>query len=264
MVQSHGQPGSAHRPSDPPHSSGNLSAQQFEEVIRRAVELQADRSSRLDEGLSEEEVVRVGQELGLAPATVRRAMAEVRSGLAVEEGLLVTLAGPRTVHASRMVHRPAARVAADLEHYLREREFMLAERRFQDRTRFVRDSSFGAGLARLARGLARAPHRPVDVKQLDVSISAVDADSCLLELSVDLAGTRGGLAGGVIGGSGGAATAWAAAAWATALPDPLMLLGVPVLAGAWIGTRAIFSKVRRSVQEKLESLLDQVEHDKLS
>lgn len=140
---------------------------------------------------------------------------------------------------------------------------MLAERRFQDRTRFVRDSSFGAGLARLARGLDRSPQRPIDVNQLDVAISAVDADSCLLELSVDMAGTRGGLVGGVIGTSGGAAAAWAAAAWVTALPDALMLLGVPVLAGAWLGTRGIFGTVRRSVQEKIESLLDQVEHDKL-
>ena len=263
MVQSHDQSSLARRPSNLPLSSRNLSSQEFEEVIRRAVELQADSSARVEEGLSDAEVVRIGQELGLDPATIRRAMAEVRGRLAKEKGLLVTLAGPRTVHASRMVNRPAARVAADLERHLREREFMLAQRRFHDYTRFVRDSSFGAGLARFARGLAGSPHRPVDVKQLDVAISAVDADSCLLVLSVDLAGTRGGLVGGVIGGSSGATAAWAAAAWATALPDPLMLLGVPLLAGAWVGTRAIFSTVRRSVQEKLESLLDQVEHDKL-
>ena len=264
MAQSHDRPRLARRPSCLPLSSHNLSAQELEAVIRRGVELRADSSARLEEGVSEAEVVRIGQELGLDPATVRQAMAEVRGRLAVEKGLLVTLAGPRTVHVSRIVNRPAARVAADLERYLREAEFMLAQRRFQDRTRFVRDSSFAASLARFARGFVRSPHRPVDLKQLDVFISSVDADSCLLQLSVDLAGTRGGLVGGVMGGSGGAVAAWAAAAWATALPDPLMLLGVPLLAGAWVGTRAIFSTVRRSVQEKIESLLDQVEHDKLS
>ncbi len=263
MVQSHDQPSLARRPSLP-LSSCNLATQELEEVIRRAGELQADSSARLEEGLSEAEVVRIGRELGLDPATVRRAMAEVRGRLPAETGLLVTLAGPRTVHASRMVNRPAARVAAELERYLHAREFMLVERRFEDRTRFVRDSSVGANLARFARGFFRPPLRPVDVKRLDVSISVVDADTCLLELSVDLAGTRGGLVGGVIGGSGGATAAWAAVTWATALPDPLMLLGVPLLAGAWFGTRAIFRTVRSSVQEKMESLLDQVEHDKLS
>ncbi len=266
MVQSHDQSRLVRRPSNPPLSSRNLSGQELEEVIRRAAELQADRSARIEEGLSEAEVVRIGRELGLDPATVRRAMAEVRGGPPAEKekGLLVTLAGPRTVHASRMVNRPAARVAAELERYLHAREFMLVERRFEDRTRFVRDSSVGANLARFARGFFRPPLRPVDVKRLDVSISVVDADTCLLELSVDLAGTRGGLVGGVIGGSGGATAAWAAVTWATALPDPLMLLGVPLLAGAWFGTRAIFRTVRSSVQEKMESLLDQVEHDKLS
>jgi hypothetical protein len=264
MVQSHDQSSLARRPSNLPLSSRNLSTRELEEVIRRAAELQAESSARLEEGLSEAGVLRIGRELGLDPATVRRAMAEVRGRQAVEKGVLVTLAGPRTVRASRLVNRPAARVAADLELYLRESEFMLAQRRLSDRTRFVRDSSFGAGLARFARGLARSPHPPVDLKQIDVSISPVDADSCLLELSADLAGTRGGLVGGVIGGTGGAAAAWATVAWATALPDPLMLLGVPVLAGAWFGTRAIFSTVRKSVQEKIESLLDRVEHDKLS
>lgn len=265
-MQSHDQSRLARRSSNLPPSSRRLSTPELEAVIRRAAELQADSSALLEEGLSEAEVVRIGRELGLDPATVRRAIAEVRGGAAVETGLLVTLAGPRTVRASRIVSRPAARVAADLETYLRAREFMLAQRRFQDRTRFVRDSSFGANLARFARGFGfgRPGHRPIDVKQIDVSISAVDAQSCLLELSVDLAGTRGGLVGGVLGTSGGATAAWTAVAWSTALPDPLVLVGVPLLAGAWLGTRAIFSTVRRSVQEKMESLLDQVEHDTLS
>lgn len=264
MVLRHEQPGLARRPSNVPVSSRKLATRELDEVIRRAAELHADSSTRLEGGLSEAEVLSIGRELGLDPATVRRAMAEVRGRPPAEKGLLVMLAGPRAVHASRVVSRPAARVAADLELYLRKREFMVAQRRFRDRTRFVRDSSVGANLARFARGFLRPPNTPVDVKQLDISVSEVGADSCLVELSVDLAGTRGGLVGGVIGGGGGAAAAWAAAAWATALPDPLMLLGVPVLAGAWLGTRAIFSTVTRSVQEKMESLLDHVEHDKLS
>ena len=106
MVQSHDQSSLARRPSNLPISSRNLSTQEFEEVIRRAVELQADSSARVEEGLSEADVVRIGRELGLDPTTIRRAMAEVRGRLAKEKGLLVTLAGPRTVHASRMVEPP--------------------------------------------------------------------------------------------------------------------------------------------------------------
>jgi hypothetical protein len=263
MVHSHDQRALARRSPSLPLSSRNLTTTEFEAVIRRAAELQGDNTTRLEEGVPESEVVRIGQELGLEPATIRRAMAEMRGSQAVEDGLLVSLAGPRNVLASRIVNRPAADVADDLEIYLCESEFMLPQRRFADRTRFVRDSSFAAGLARFARGFVRSPRRLVDLKQLDISISAVDADSCVVTLSANLAGTRGGLVGGVIGGSGGATAAWAAVAWATPLPDPLMLLGVPVLAGAWLGTRAIFHTVRRSVQERIESLLDEIEHDTL-
>lgn len=246
-----------------PATSRNLTTQELEAVIRRAVELQASSSARSDEGISETEVVRIGQELGLEPATVRRAMAEVRARPAEEGGALVTLAGPGTVRANRVLRRPAAGIGLLLDRHLRETEFMVPQRRFPDRTRYVRDSSMAAGLARFARGFSRS-QRPLDLKQLDVAVSAIDAETCLLEVSVDLAGTRGGLVAGVLGSSGGLAAGWAATVWATAVADPLMLLGVPVVAGAWYGTRAIYETIRRSVQDKLESLLDRVEHNELS
>ncbi len=245
-----------------PATAPNLTTHELEAVIRRAVELQAGQSNRADEGVSHAEVVRIGQELGLEPAAVRRAIAEVRGRPAAEAGALVGLAGPRTVQASRVLRRPAAGVGLLLDRHLREKEFMVAQRRFADRTHYVRDSSMAAGLARFARGLSRA-HRPLDLKQLDVAVFAIDAESCLLEVTVDLGGTRGGLIAGVLGGSGGLSAAWATIAWATAVADPLMLLGIPVLGGAWLATRAIYGTVRNSVQEKLESLLDRVEHNEL-
>ena len=54
MVQSHDQSSLARRPSNLPLSSRNLSTQELEEVIRRAAELQADSSARLEAGLSGE------------------------------------------------------------------------------------------------------------------------------------------------------------------------------------------------------------------
>ena len=119
-----------------------------------------------------------------------------------------------------------------------------------------------SALARMTRGLSRSS-QPLKLKQLDVAISPVDPGSCLVELAVDLGTTRGGLLAGVFGGSGVLAAGWTATVWATAIADPLMLVGVPVVAGAWVGTRAIFRAVRRSNEEKLELLLDKLEHDEL-
>ena len=246
-----------------PVTSRNFTTQELEAVIRRALELQAGSAARTEDALSDVDVVRIGQELGLEPATVRRAMAEVSHRPVEEQGMLVTVVGARTVRASRVLRRPAASIGLLLERYLRESELMVAQRRFPDRTRYVRDSSLAAGWARFTRGFSRS-HQPLNLNQLDVAVSALDADSCLLEISVDMATMRGGLLAGVLGSSTVASAGWVAAVWATAIADPLMLLGIPVVAGSWFGMRAIYKTIGRSIQEKLESLLDRVEHNELA
>ena len=96
-----------------------------------------------------------------------------------------------------------------------------------------------------------------------MAVSPVDADSCLVEVSIDLAGARAGHAAGALGGGGALGAGLAVTVWATPVADPLMLLGIPVFAGAWYGMRAIYGAVRASAQEKLESFLDRVEHGEL-
>ena len=246
----------------PVPATRNFTTQELEAVMRRALELQALSAPGSDDGVSEIDVVRIGQELGLDPGTMRRAMAEVRSVPPEERSALVSIAGASTVRAARVLRRPAASTGLLIERYLRESELMVPQRRFTDRTRYLRDSSLAAGFTRFARGFSRA-HQPLNVHQLDVAVSALDADSCLLELSVDMSGARAGLVGGMLGGSGGLAAAWAAVVWATPVVDPLMLLGIPLVAGSWVGLRAIYGGMRKSLQDKLESLLDRVEHNEL-
>jgi hypothetical protein len=240
----------------------SLTTTELEAVIRRAIELQASHPTRGDDGVSEADVVRIGQELGLEPAAVRRAMAEVRGRPPEERGALDGFVGAAIVRASRVVQRPALEVAKVLDRHLRDVELMVPQRRFGDRTVYVRDSSISAGLARFTRGFARA-QQPLNLKQLDVAVSAIDAGSCLVEASVNLNAVRGGLFAGVFGSSGVLATGWATAVWATAVADPLMLLGLPVLLGGWAGTRAIYSQITRNNRDRLELLLDRLEHNSI-
>jgi hypothetical protein len=239
-----------------------LSTEQLEAVIRRAVELQSEGAGRSEEGVSEAEAVRIGRELGLDPSAVRRAVAEVRARPPEERGALAAAMGPAVARASRLIRRPAGDTAEQLERYLQDTEVMVTQRRFPDRTRYVRDSGFAAGMTRLARDLSRGP-KALDLKQVDVTVSAVDEESCMVEVSSDLAGARAGHAGGAVAIGGSLATGLSVSIWATPVADPLMLLGIPVLAGAWAGMRAIFGAVRRSAEEKLETLLDRVEHEDL-
>lgn len=253
----------ARRPPATPADTGRITTSELEAVIRRASELQAGTSARTEEGVSETDVVRIGLELGLAPTAVRRAIAEVRNTPAAEGGALTAMVGERVVRASRVLQQPATAVAPTLDRYLREKEYMVAQRRFGHRTRYARNPSVAAGIARFASGFSRA-HPPLDMKELDVAVSAINGASCLVEVSVDMGGTRGGVVAGVLGSGSALAAGWGVAVWATPIADILMLLALPVVGGAWIGMRAIYGSVTGGVSEKLESLLDRLEHGELS
>jgi hypothetical protein len=252
--------------SPPPGGGSNLPArrltsQELEAVIRRAVELQAA-SGASDEGIAEAEVVRIGQELGLDPAHVRRAVADVRSRPPAEQGAMASVMGPGRVRAARTVRRPAAEVGRLLEQYLVRCEYMHVQRRFPDRTRYVRDSSIAAGFGRLARQFGTRDPR-LELKEVDVAVSAVDAGTALVEVSLDLTSERAGyFAGGVAAGTVTSVPP-VVFSLATAAPDLLALTAVPLF-GAWLlGMRAGYRYSAKQGHEKLESFLDRLEHGEL-
>lgn len=247
---------------NPPGGSGlparRLSSQELEAVIRRAVELQSVGEVG-DDGVSEVEVLRIGKELGLTPELVRRAIADVRSQPVEEHGFLAGLMGAGRVRAVRTLRRPAAQLGLFLEEYLGRCEFMVVQRRFPDRTRYVRGTGVAAVLGRAASKMG-ARQAALDLQQLDVGVSMVDEGSALVELSVDLSTVRTGLAtGGLVGGTG-AGTGVALSIWAAHLATPLALVGVPVLAGIVLGSRLIYGSVASRTEEKLQGFLDRLEH----
>lgn len=238
-----------------------LTSQELEAVIRRAMELQTA-DGRADEGIPEAEVVRIGHELGLEPAHVRRAITDVRSLPPDEQGLVANMMGPGRVRAARTIRGSANEVRRQVEEYLIRCEYMMVQRRFPDRTRYLRDSSIAAGFGRMARQFgAREPR--LDIKGVDVAVIAVEDETALVELSVDLSGDRTGfVAGGAVAGTMMSIPP-AVFALFTAAPDLLALLGIPVF-GAWmLGMRAGYRYTTRQTQEKLESFLDRLEHGEL-
>lgn len=254
--------------SDAPTPGGNLPARrlsthELEAVIRRAVELQAARDGEgADDGITESEAIGIGRELGLAPEVVRRAIADVRSRPVEERGVLAGVMGPGVVRAVRSIRRPAAPLGLFLEEYLLRCEYMAVQRRLPDRTRYVRATGVAAAFGR-AFGRMGVRYPALDLQQLDVAVSAVDGETALVELTVDMGTARAGLAaGGVLGGSGAGAAAGVSAWVATAAPE-LALVGVPVLLAMGLGTRFLYRYVLSSTQEKLESFLDRLEHGEL-
>lgn len=250
-------------PSHPPGSgppARRVSSTELEAVIRRATELQFARGD-IDDGLPEAEVMRIGKELGLEPAHVRRAIAEVRGVPVAESGMLARVMGPETIRASRVVRRPAAELGMRIEEYLVSCEFMVVERRFPDRTRYARGTGVAASVGR-AMGKLGSKHAALDLAHLDVHVSPMDEDSALVELSVPMGTTRGGLAAGGVLGGGGAGAALGTVL-AIAGPDPFALVGFPVLGLSVLAARAIYRSVSGGVSDRIEAFLDRVEHGEL-
>lgn len=241
--------------------SRRLTSQELEAVIRRAVEIQTAAGTP-DEGIPEAEVLRIGQELGIDAVTVRRAITDVRGQPVAETGMLAKTMGPGTIRAARTIRRNAAATGLLLEEYLLKCEFMVVQRRFPDRTRYIRGTGFGAAIGRGMRKFGQS-HAAMDLPHLEVAVSAIDDDTCVVELTVNTAGVRAGMAAGAAAVGGSAAAGITVAVLATPIVDPLALLALPTLLGSWLGMRGIYGAVRHSHQDKLESFLDRLEHNEL-
>jgi hypothetical protein len=250
------------KPKGSPPPSARLTNEQFEMVIRRAVELQARSADETGaEGVTEEEALRIGRELGLSRTYVGQALAEVQSGAVPEEGLAARIMGGSRHSASRVVTGEAPQVAMALEKYLVEREYLVVQRRYRDRTAFVRASGVVAAVARTTTGIFRRSPL-LEVESLDVSVRALEPGYVAVLLATDLKGERtgyllgGSALGGVMGGVG-AVTLGIAVAPAAAL------IGLPILAAGIGGMRYAYRESVKKVQVQLESLLDRLEHGEL-
>jgi hypothetical protein len=89
-----------------------LSSAEVEEVLRRAVEIhnRDDRSGEVDASFTEDDVERIGGEIGVAPAAIRTALVQVRREALMKPtekpGPIDRTFGPRSIIATRAVPGP--------------------------------------------------------------------------------------------------------------------------------------------------------------
>ena len=83
--------------------SRSLTRKEFDEVIRRAAEIAVSEPDGGDSGLTESELFRIAQDVGLDQRHVRKALAEVRSSPPTARGLVIQLYGPNFVARFRQL-----------------------------------------------------------------------------------------------------------------------------------------------------------------
>lgn len=246
----------------PPPEARRVSNEQFELVIRRAAELQAEADEGVAEGLSEEEVLRIGRELGLTGANLQRALAEVRRKTTAPTGALDRYMGAAEATAGRTIPMEPDRARALLEGHLVQREFYEVQRRFPDRLLLVEASGVGAAIGRAASQLFQRLPR-LRVPNLEVAVRPLEEGYCYVTLTTTFAAQRVNYAaGGVIGG--GLMGTGAGAVLAIAIAPPAAIVGLPILGIAALGARWSYRHELERAQEQLEGLLDRLEHGEIT
>ena len=246
-----------------------LDRQALERVLARAAELQG--ASALPESsdlISERQLLDIGNEVGLSPATINQALAEERTRITVpeERGLVAQIAGAGFATATRTVPGNPRDILATIDAWMLRDECLQVQRRFADRITWEPQRGLFGKLRRTVNVSGRGFYL-MDASQVSATVLSVDSSRVVVRLDADIHASRAKRVG--IGGFLGAMGAAASGVVGLGLIDahlPLVIAaGAAVLPFAG-GTFAAYRVARThrgvlsSVQLALEQILDRLEH----
>src|SRR5260370_7967173 len=112
-----------------------ISREALERIIQRAAELQAAERD-IGDGLTEQELLALGQDVGIPAPYLKRALLaeQTRSAVAEARGVVAWLAGPAHLAAERVVAGDAGAVDRALTAWMEREESLQGKRRHSDRT----------------------------------------------------------------------------------------------------------------------------------
>ena len=246
-----------------------LDRQALERVLARAAELQgAGALPDSSDLISESQLLEIGSEVGLNPATINQALAEERTRINVpeERGLVAQIAGAGFATATRTVPGTSREVLAAIDSWMQREECLQVQRRFSDRITWEPQRGLFGKLRRTVN-LSGHAYYLVDARQVSATVLPVDSTRAVVRLDADIHQSRarrvgfGGLlvgVGGLFGGLVGLGLVIAhlpilIAAGAAMLP----------LAGGTAGAYKVARSHRgvlSGVQLALEQVLDRLEH----
>ncbi len=231
----------------------------LERIIRRAAELQATHQDVGDE-LNEQQILELGQEVGLPTRFVQQAILEERtqSVVASESTVIARWMGPKKLSIQRTVPGDEKDVEKSLAHWMETEELLAVKRRFKTSTSWEAKRGLFVAIRRMGGqryALARTREILGEVTQLESGWSHVRLDA-------DLSNSRAEYLGGAfISATTGVAMGGGALLLGLAAP----LIIVPPLLGAVIGAGAATNRkgtVER-VRVALEQVLDRLEHGEI-
>ncbi len=236
----------------------------LERVLARASELQATEPDGT-EGLTEQQLLDLGKEVGLDVATLRRAMAEEQSRAvaAVDRSVTTRVFGAARVTAERTVSGTSDEVLGAIDQWMRRQEYLQLKRRYPSRLVWEPQRDLGATMARtFERAFGGREHAFSRAVEVAAFVTPVDGSTVHVRLDADLTPVRSGqlIGGGVVAGL--LVSAGVIAGVLGALP---VLAVAPMAVGPLAGfaiARGFRGRVARA-QLALEQLLDRLDSGEL-
>ena len=246
-----------------------LDRQALERVLARAAELQGT-AAMPESGdlISESQLLEIGKEVGLSPATLNQALAEERTRINVpeERGLLAQIAGAGYATATRTVPGNARDILATIDTWMVRDECLQVQRRFADRITWEPQRGLFGKLRRTVNVSGKGFYL-MDAAQVSATVLPVDASRVVVRLDADIHPSRSRRIGasGFVGAMGLAVSGVIGLGLAIANLPLLVAAGATVIpiAGSGIGAYQIAKSHRNvlsSVQLALEQILDRLEH----
>ncbi|HVH67118.1 MAG TPA: hypothetical protein VM716_04570 [Gemmatimonadales bacterium] len=234
----------------------------LERIIQRAAELQAAERD-IGEGLTEADLLTLGQDVGIPPRYLRQALLEERTRPSPPEsgGVLGWLVGPGQLAVQRVVAGEPAAVQRALDAWMQQDELLQVKRRYPDHTTW--EPKVGA-MASIQRALGSGGRRFALARAGEVAgrVTPLETGFCHVQLSADVRNIR-------TQRVGGAATLVGSGAVATAV---FLTLGVlapfPYLPLLVLGSAAgVVLRSHRAQHEQirvgLEQVLDRLERGEI-
>ena len=249
-----------------PATRGPVDRAALERVLARAAELQSSDTNEVEQ-FTEQQLVELGNEVGLSPVHIRQALAEERTRIAIPQnaGFLTEFFGPTHIEARRMVRGPVASVLQRLDRWMDKEECLQQKRRLQDRMTWEARRDFLGSIKRGfnvgGRGYALS-----SAYEVGATITPVDDNNVLVSLTADFGTARRRAVGGSVataGALGVVAALTVVVVWTVGVP--LLVAGGAgaVLAGAGAGSTMMFARGNRDLMARgqlaLEQALDKIE-----
>jgi len=232
----------------------------FDRLLQRAAELQAA-SSDIGDGVSEEEVLALGKEVGIPEQHLRQALLEERSRVvpAAPDGVLDEWFGRADLTSDRVVQGSEESIAVALARYLEDREHLVVQRAALGRITFEPMSPFAGAMRKMRRMFEGAGKPYLESAELVTAIiTPLEAGFCHVTLAASMRKARRGyVIGGSVFGLGGVAVG----ALMVILSAPPVLALLPLLpagGAGWLVARA-FRPIAARAQLGLELALDELE-----